>query len=408
MSANQRGVLMPNPFTPGFGTPPTVLYGRDTEMTLIDRTSFTLGARRPAHSRATIITGNRGIGKTTLLTATVRRAEVMGIPVLRVGAKRGFLNDVHYAVDWMIDELHRKPNLSLAEINVGLTAFGVGIPGAKLTRNRRATEAHVRPFGASIRALIDLLLKRKMPGLMIVIDEMNFKHARDATLEQIVSFSSAYQSLIEDELPVAVVISGLPIPIERARKNQHISFLRRAEEIRLHEFTYSESMAVIRSIAIASDTSISEPAIETMAALSRGNTYMIQEIGYLAYEHAGGGAVDLNDVLAVRQEFLDKVISSVAGVAYDELTAKQKLIVSTIAANPEITPKEMASVLNTRETGLPAYRKDLVDAGFLVADPNTRGRFIVAFPYMREYALSLEAESRDAGAYGRVTEFPDV
>ncbi|WP_308797564.1 ATP-binding protein [Agromyces silvae] len=399
---------MPNPFTPGFGTPPTVLYGRETEMTLIDRTSFTLGAKRPAHSRATIITGNRGIGKTTLLTATVRRAEAMGIPVLRISAKRGFLNDVHYAVDWMADELHRKPNLSLAEINIGLTAFGVGVPGTKLTRSTRATETHARPFGASIRALIDLLLKRKMPGLMIVIDEMNFKHARDATLEQIVSFSSAYQSLIEDELPVAVVISGLPIPIERARKNQHISFLRRAEEIRLHEFTYSESMEVIRSIARASDTSISGPAVETMAALSRGNTYMIQEIGYLAYEHADGGPVDLRDVLAVRQEFMDKAIWSVAGVAYDELTTKQKLIISTIAANPEVTPKEMAAVLNTRETNLPAYRKDLVDAGILVADPGARGRFIIAFPYMAEYALTLEAEARDDGAYARVTGFPEV
>ncbi|MDR5699452.1 ATP-binding protein [Agromyces aerolatus] len=399
---------MPNPFTPGFGTPPTVLYGRDTEMALIDRTSFTLGARRPAHSRATIITGNRGIGKTTLLTATVRRAEAMGIPVLRVGAKRGFLNDVHYAVDWLIDELHRRPNLSLAEINIGLTAFGVGIPGAKLTRSKRATDAHARPFGASIRALIDLLLKRKMPGLMIVIDEMNFKHARDATLEQIISFSSAYQSLIEDELPVAVVLSGLPIPIERARRNQHISFLTRAQEIRLDEFTYAESMEVIRAIARASDTSIAEPAIEAMAALSRGNTYMIQEIGYLAYEHANGGPVSLEDVLAVRSAFLETVIGSVAGVAYDELTAKQRLIIRTIAGNPEITPKEMAQVLNTRETGLPAYRKDLVDAGILVADPGVRGRFIIAFPYMREYALSLEIERADERAYDRVTGFPEV
>lgn len=399
---------MPNPFTPGFGTPPTVLYGRETEMALIDRTSFTLGARRPAHSRATIITGNRGIGKTTLLTATVRRAEGMGIPVLRVGAKRGFLNDVHYAVDWLIDELHRKPNLLLAEINIGLTAFGVGIPGAKLTRSKRATEGHARPFGASIRALIELLLKRKMPGLMIVIDEMNFKHARDATLEQIVSFSSAYQSLIEDELPVAVVLSGLPIPIERARRNQHISFLTRAEEIRLDEFSYPESMEVIRAIARASDTAITEEAIEAMAAVSRGNTYMIQEIGYLAYEHAHGGPVDLDDVLAVRSMFLDRVIGSVAGVAYDELTAKQKMVISTIAENPEISPKEMAQVLNARETSLPAYRRDLIDAGILVADPGVRGRFIIAFPYMREYALSLKTERADEAAYDRVTGFPEV
>lgn len=399
---------MPNPFTPGFGTPPTVLYGRDTEMALIDRTSFTLGARRPAHSRATIITGNRGIGKTTLLTATVRRAEAMGIPVLRAGAKRGFLSDVHYAVDWLIDELHRRPNLSLAEINVGLTAFGVGIPGAKLTRSKRAAEAHTRPFGASMRTLIELLLKRKMPGLMIVIDEMNFKHARDATLEQIVSFSSAYQSLIEDELPVAVVLSGLPIPIERARRNQHISFLTRAVEIRLDEFTYFASMDVIRAIARASDTTITESAVEAMAALSRGNTYMIQEIGYLAYEHANGDTVELDDVQAVRTTFLDTVIRSVAGVAYDELTPKQKLIIRTIAERPEITPKELAEVLGTRETSLPAYRKDLVDAGILVADPDVRGRFIIAFPYMREYANSLETERTSRAAYDRVTGFPDV
>ncbi|WP_291038537.1 ATP-binding protein [Herbiconiux sp.] len=399
---------MANPFTPGFGTPPTVLYGRETEMDLIDRTSFTLGAKHPAHSRATIITGNRGIGKTTLLTATVRRAQGMGIPVLRVGAKRGFLDDVHYAVDWLVDELGRKPNLSLAEINVGLTAFGVGIPGAKLTRKKRAADAHKRPFGASMRVLIDLLVKRKMSGLLIVIDEMNFKHARDTTLEHIVSFSSAYQSLIEDDLPVAVVISGLPIPIERARRNQHISFLTRAEEIRLDEFTYQESQSVIRAIALASDLLITDSAVEKMAALSRGNTYMIQEIGYLAYERSGGDLIDVEHVLAVRDAFLEKVIGSVAGVAYEELSAKQKLIIRTIAEHPEITPKEMARVLGTAETSLPGYRRDLVDAGILVADPVVRGRFIIAFPYMKEYALRLKNEGADSATYDRVTGFPDV
>ena len=397
---------MANPFTPGFGTPPTVLYGRETEMALINRTSFTLGSKRPAHSRATIITGNRGIGKTTLLTATVRRAEGMGIPVIRAGAKRGFLEDIHYAVDWAIDELGREPKLSLSEINIGLTAFGIGIPGAKLARAKRAADAHARPFSASIRTLLLLLKKRGMPGLLIVIDEMNFKHARDATRDQIISFSSAYQSLIEDELAVAVVISGLPIPIERARRDQHISFLRRAEEIVLREFTYPESMDVLRAIAKASDIQITEPAIEAMAALSRGNTYMIQEIGYLAFEHSAGDLIDLADVDAVRDEFLDKVIGSVAGVAFDELAPKQKLIISTIARQPEITPREMAEVLGTKETGLPSYRKDLVDAGILVADPRTRGRFVIAFPYMKEYVLRSSEESDSRGTYARVTGFP--
>ncbi|PPF77025.1 hypothetical protein C5B96_16045 [Subtercola sp. Z020] len=399
---------MPNPFTPGFGTPPKVLWGREDTLRQIDRTSTAFGSSSPAHSRATIITGNRGIGKTTLLTATARRAEALGIPVLRAGAKKGFLNDIHYAADWLVDELDRKPTLTLSEINLGLTAFGVGIPGGKLTRRSRAADGHTRPFRASLQTLVERLVKRGMPGLLIVIDELNFKHARDLTLEHIVTFSGAYQSLIEDQLPVGVVVSGLPIPIERARRNEHITFLRRADEITLAEFTYRESRQVIRATLTAADVSAGEDAVDLMAALSLGNSYMIQEIGYLAYEQSDTLRMTRDDVEAVRAAFLMKVINSVAGVAYDELTAKQQLIIRNIAEQPEITPRELAAVLGTKETGLPAYRKDLVDSGILIADPSVRGRFIIGFPYMREYALGLAEEQGVEGAYERVTGFPKL
>ncbi|RFA10808.1 hypothetical protein B7R54_17540 [Subtercola boreus] len=311
---------MPNPFTPGFGTPPTVLWGREAVLRQVDKTSSSFGTKSPAHSRATIITGNRGIGKTTLLTATARRAEALGIPVLRAGAKKGFLSDIHYAADWLVDELDRRPNLTLAEINLGLTAFGIGLPGGKLVRRKGAADSHVRPFRASLQTLVERLTKRGMPGLLIIIDELNFKHARDVTLEHIVTFSGAYQSLIEDQLPVGVVISGLPIPIERARRNEHITFLKRAEEVTLEEFSYEQSGEVIRVTLQAAEISATDEATALMAALSRGNCYMIQEIGYLAYEQSDQLTITRDDVDSVRDAFLSKVINSVAGVAYDELT----------------------------------------------------------------------------------------
>lgn len=60
-----------NPYTPGVGTQPPVLVGRELQLAVIDQTARLVeGGREPQH---VILTGLRGVGKTVLVKEAMRR-----------------------------------------------------------------------------------------------------------------------------------------------------------------------------------------------------------------------------------------------------------------------------------------------------------------------------------------------
>src|SRR5665647_3924754 len=73
-----------NPFSPGAGSPPPELVGRDE---ILEQTRILLGrvrARRP--EKSILLTGLRGVGKTVLLNEIERRAEKLGYHTISVEA----------------------------------------------------------------------------------------------------------------------------------------------------------------------------------------------------------------------------------------------------------------------------------------------------------------------------------
>lgn len=397
---------MRNPFKPGFNTKPTVLWGRESELSRIEAVS--LDFDQSDYGRATIVTGNRGVGKTTLLYAAADRAEQLNIPVLKIGAKRDFLSNMNLVVNRQIEQMTTKDRrFSVQEITAGLNAFSINLGSIKWMRSPAYLNDRGDNFGKAFRTLLKLIIDQGHPGLLIMIDELNFKYARGDTLDQIITFAGAYQDMIGEGLPVSTILSGLPMPLERAKRNEHISFLSRSQSLLLSEFDYPSSMAAIRKTVNAGRVTACDDAVAKMAALSRGNSYMLQEIGSLSFKRSDRDTIRVENVEAARDEFMNNVSEQVVAVAYNELTPKQRLIVCTLAINPEITPKELATVLGTQDTGLPAYRRDLVESGILVAVPGQRGRYVIAFPYMREYAAALDGDD-DGTAYARVTGFPEA
>ena len=73
-----------NPFSPGAGTPPPQLEGRDA---LVERASVALDRIRAGRSaRSLIFYGLRGVGKTVLLGAIWNAAEAQGMVVVSIEA----------------------------------------------------------------------------------------------------------------------------------------------------------------------------------------------------------------------------------------------------------------------------------------------------------------------------------
>jgi predicted AAA+ superfamily ATPase len=73
-----------NPFSPGAGTPPPELAGRD-ELREIARIAIER-TRRGLHSKSILMIGLRGVGKTVLLDRMRDDAEATGIHTMRIEA----------------------------------------------------------------------------------------------------------------------------------------------------------------------------------------------------------------------------------------------------------------------------------------------------------------------------------
>jgi Cdc6-like AAA superfamily ATPase len=76
-----------NPFSPGAGSPPPELAGRDG---ILEQARVLLGrvlAKRP--EKSLLLTGLRGVGKTVLLNEIERQAQASGYRTILVEAHEG-------------------------------------------------------------------------------------------------------------------------------------------------------------------------------------------------------------------------------------------------------------------------------------------------------------------------------
>jgi len=73
-----------NPYSPGAGTPPPELAGRDELLRAVDIASQRIRAGR--HAKSVLMIGLRGVGKTVLLDRMRENAEAAGLHTLRIEA----------------------------------------------------------------------------------------------------------------------------------------------------------------------------------------------------------------------------------------------------------------------------------------------------------------------------------
>jgi hypothetical protein len=120
MSADDGPAL--NPYTPGVGTQPPVLVGRDLQLAVIEQTARLVeGGQEPQH---VILSGLRGVGKTVLVKEGMRRLRA-----------RGWLCGYY--------EVRR-------DVDAGLAIAAIVAGGASLLPKRAKLTAALRKLRASI------------------------------------------------------------------------------------------------------------------------------------------------------------------------------------------------------------------------------------------------------------------
>lgn len=356
-----------NPFTPGFGDTPSTLAGRDDVLGRIDK-----AMQRPRHPDRTLgLIGGRGIGKTAVLNAAEAAAHGRGWAVLSVTARRG-----GRLVDSLIQMALTPANWPEAwqepAVRAGYSARSPADPAARSPGNLRYSQ-----MGATLRsAMTDLaeLAASHGAGVLITVDELQGMNDEDAE-----DFAATVQHIIRRERRSLMFLgAGLPVVERTLFADEDLTFFQRCRRIVLQPLDSAEVEYAITAAIEEAGSSIGEDAVDAVVQEASGYPFMVQLIGFHAWEAsadpAGGiTAADVHEgIILARAEMGQLFIQP----AWNGLSAgAQRYLQAMTLDQGDSSTSAVAQRLDKSPSCAAHYRQELIDEGLAVSAGYGKVRF---------------------------------
>ena len=353
-----------NPFTPAFGTSPLVLAGRDAILQDM-RAAFTSDPGNP--NLSTLIIGARGTGKTALMSGIRGIASEEGWIAVGVTALPGLLEDIYEQA------IAATSHLLAPEQTRQITSLTVG-PVA-------ASWSEAKPEGGNWRTRMSRLVDALAPletGLLITVDEVQ------AGLDELVQLAAIYQHFVTEGRKVSLVMAGLPFHVDALVSDKTVSFLRRSFQHRLGAIDDADVADAFRRTVVDGGKRIDTDALDLCVDAIDGFAYMLQLVGFRAWNAALTGTITAQDAQAGIQAARRDMETHILSATYRELSAKDIAFLEAMLSDREFSRMGTIAERLGVSTGYASqYRTRLLSAGAICEVG--RGRVAFAFPGLREY-----------------------
>lgn len=374
-----------NPFKPTAGKMPPILIGRGA---IIRDFAEGIDNGAGAPERLMLITGQRGYGKTVMLTELGKVAQERGWAVVSETASEGM-------VARLIDALIQ-PGIKLKNIDIGPK---VGIANLANASFGSASFESTERAALTLRDAIEARL-RKMPkgkGILFTVDE-----AQAASMEEMVSLATSLQHVIRDEdmrdvsdvdkHGIAFVFAALPSLMDELLHEKVLTFLRRSIQRDLKAVSISDVEMAFEESVVDSGKEISVADALTAARATTGYPYMIQLVGYYMWrsaERRGSRVIEAADVERGIANAAVAFDDAVCAPAFEGLTAAQRLFVKAVARDyPEPSRvSEIAARARRSSSWVSKYRASLIKERVIESDGY--GLVRIAVPHLAEYVQRL-------------------
>lgn len=375
-------MALPNPYTPS--DRPRVFVGRQAERDRLRDRLARVAAYGEMMGPLVVVTGPRGVGKTSLLRDVAAQAEQDGFVVAWVaGVKhQPFLGDV---VDRVTRSLERADVLSspagrqVGQIGVELNA-GIAKVSARIDRRHEpgSNSALVGPLEDFFARTSNLVRDRGGAGLVVMIDELHAplesSRERDyhpdprAVLDAAVLLNAIQHMGAERErFPVGVIGAGLPQT--KGLLTRAATFGERSHEIVLAELDDVTAAQVLTAPAAQLGVAWDEAALAAAVRAADGYPQSLQIIGSATWEATRprrGDTITAADVergWEAAQNDLASLFDARWAVATD--AERAFLIAMASQPGPVVRRGDIAEALGVPTEALGMVRRNLINKGIV-------------------------------------------
>ncbi len=373
-----------NPYTPGAGTPPPELAGRDE---LLNKASIALqriAAER--FERSLILTGLRGVGKTVLLNRIWQDAQAHKLITVRIEASenRSLPSLLVPALKSAILKLNKGKaatdlaNRALRALATFVKAMRLKYADLEISLNIEAgSDKLITPdLDDSLTQLFQALgasAREKKSALVLFIDELQVLDEK-----QLAALIRALHLAAQDQLPITLVAAGLPQIL--AKMGEAKTYAERLFEF--PEIARLDDLAAKQALIIPAkklSVSYSEKALIEILQQTKGYAYFLQEWGKHAWDVATKSPITEQDAKIATLYALADLDASFFRVRFEQLTLAQKRYLRAMA---ELGPQPQASgqiakILGKKVTALGPIREQLISKGLIYSPMHGTTAFTV-------------------------------
>ena len=361
-----------NPFSPGAGSPPPELVGRDAILEDARVLFARVLLQRPEKSM--LLTGLRGVGKTVLLNEMERLAEQTGYRTVLIEANENMplsvllipqLRRLLYALDRMAGA-GNQARRALAVLKSFLGAIKVTWSDIEVgldiePENGAADSGNLEADLPDLFCSVAEAAQERRTGVAILVDEIQYLGARELS-----ALVMAMHKMQQRQLPLVLLGAGLPtLPALVGASKSYAERLLQFPVV--GPLTQPDADKALQDPVRVAGVEFSAEALREIFRLTRGYPYFLQEWGYQSWNHAQSSPITLETVQGATADIVRRLDQNFFRVRFDRLTPREKEYLRAMA---QLGPgphrsSDVAKVLDAKVTGLGPVRAELIRKGMI-------------------------------------------
>lgn len=361
-----------NPFSPGAGSPPPELVGRDP---VLEQARILLGrVKQKKPEKSMLLTGLRGVGKTVLLNEIKRMADDDGYRTISIEAHEGkalgtliapYLRSLLYDLDRIAgtgDKVKRglsvlRSFIGALKLTVGDISIGLDIDPEKGSADSGDLEIDL----PNLFVAIGEAAEDRNSAVAIFIDEIQY-----FSKKELGALIMAMHKIQQRQLPLVLLGAGLPILPGLAGESK--SYAERLFNFpNIGALSQADTAKALQEPAQEAGVAFEKKALDEVFRLTKGYPYFLQGWGYVAWNLATTSPITLQVVRDAKKSVIPRLDENFFRVRFDRLTPSEKNFLRAIA---ELGPGahrtgDIAEILKVKVTSLGPVRAKLINKGMI-------------------------------------------